>query len=105
MTKGDFGALEALVHDQLLYTHSSGLTDSGASWLDALKSGRTKYKSAHISERKVRLLAIPRSSPARSDRGEVNASRAACGWSFSRLDPHAARLEIHPWQSTPQPTP
>ena len=29
MCGGDFAALEAMLHDELLYTHSSGLTDLG----------------------------------------------------------------------------
>ena len=28
MCSGDFAALEAMLHDELLYTHSSGLTDT-----------------------------------------------------------------------------
>ena len=48
MTKGDFGALEALLHDQLLYTHSSGVTDTKASWLDSLKSGKLKFLNAWV---------------------------------------------------------
>jgi Domain of unknown function (DUF4440) len=28
MSSGDFAALEAMLHDKLLYTHSSGLTDT-----------------------------------------------------------------------------
>ena len=55
MIKQDFAALEALLHDQLVYTHSSASVDTKASWLDAMKSGRTKYKSANISEQKVRI--------------------------------------------------
>jgi len=55
MIKQDFAALEALLHDQLIYTHSSASVDTKASWLDAMKSGRTKYKSANISDHKVRI--------------------------------------------------
>jgi ketosteroid isomerase-like protein len=56
MIARDFAALDKLVHDQLLYTHSSGLTDTKASWLDSMKSGKTKYKSANCSERKARFF-------------------------------------------------
>jgi ketosteroid isomerase-like protein len=55
MCGGDFAALEAMLHDELLYTHSSGLTDTKATWLASLRSGKTKYKSATCSDRKVRL--------------------------------------------------
>jgi ketosteroid isomerase-like protein len=56
MIARDFAALEKLVHDQLLYTHSSGVTDTKASWLDSMKSGKVKYKSANCSERQVRFF-------------------------------------------------
>ena len=55
MIKQDFAALEGMLHDQLIYTHSSASVDTKASWLDAMKSGRTKYKAANISEQKVRI--------------------------------------------------
>lgn len=41
MIRGDFAGLEALVHDQLIYTD---------------EVGRVKYKSASISEQKVRIF-------------------------------------------------
>ena len=56
MTGGDYGALEALLHEQLLYTHSSGRTDTKASWLESLRSGKTRYKAAKNTDQKVRLL-------------------------------------------------
>lgn len=56
MVARDFTALEKMVHDQLLYTHSSGLTDTKASWLESMKSAKVKYKSASCSERQVRFF-------------------------------------------------
>jgi|SRR6201987_4713585 hypothetical protein len=38
MCDGDFAALEAMLHEELLYTHSSGLTDTKATWLASLRS-------------------------------------------------------------------
>src|SRR5256885_13815893 len=55
MCGGDFAALEAMLHDELLYTHSSGLTDTKASWLASLRLGKTKNKSASCSDRMIRL--------------------------------------------------
>jgi ketosteroid isomerase-like protein len=55
MTGKDWKALDALLHDQLLYTHSSGVTDTKAVWMDAMKAGRTVYKSVKHSDRKVRV--------------------------------------------------
>src|SRR5262249_5686661 len=56
MINGDFKALDAMVHEQLLYTHSSGNTDTKPSWLESIKSGRTKYKAVSCSDRKVRVF-------------------------------------------------
>ena len=56
MVERDFAKLEALVHDQLQYTHSSGVTDGKASWLESMKSGKVKYKTAKCSEQKVRIF-------------------------------------------------
>ena len=39
-TGKDWKTLDALLHDQLLYTHSSGVTDTKAVWMEAMKSGR-----------------------------------------------------------------
>jgi hypothetical protein len=55
MTAKDWKALDALLHDQLLYTHSTGVTDTKAVWMDAMKGGRTVYKSVKNSDRKVRI--------------------------------------------------
>ncbi len=56
MIAGDFKGLDAMLHGELLYTHSSGMTDTKSSWLDSMKSGRTKYKSVNCSDRKVRIF-------------------------------------------------
>ena len=56
MIAGDLGALEPMVHEELLYTHSSGITDTKASWLDSMRSGKVKYRSARCTERKVRVV-------------------------------------------------
>ena len=55
MIARDFRRLQLLVHDELMYTHSSGVVDGKATWLDSMKSGRVKYKKAQCTERKVRL--------------------------------------------------
>jgi ketosteroid isomerase-like protein len=56
MVARDFAALEEITHDELLYTHSSGVTDTKASWLESMKSGKVKYKSASCSDRQVRFF-------------------------------------------------
>lgn len=55
MSGADWPALEALLHEDLLYTHSSGVVDSKASWLGAMKSGKTRYKSVRCSDQRVRV--------------------------------------------------
>ena len=105
MVARDFGALEKLVHEDLLYTHSSGITDTRASWLESMKSGKTKYKSASCSERQVRFfgeVALVRGKAAIE--AEINGqprslrlfflnawTRTPQGWKFAA------------WQSCPQP--
>src|SRR6266702_5721019 len=41
MIARDLKALEAMLHGDLLYTHSSGVTDTKATWLQAMQSGKT----------------------------------------------------------------
>ena len=55
MIARDFPRLQLLVHDELMYTHSSGVVDGKATWLDSMKSGRVKYKKAQCTDRKVRM--------------------------------------------------
>ena len=54
MAAADYGKLASLLHDDLVYTHSHSGVDSKASWLESMTSGRVKYRSASMSERKVR---------------------------------------------------
>src|SRR6516225_5442298 len=99
-------ALEDKRHDELLYTHSSGLTDTKATWLASLRSGKTKYKSATCSDRKVRqagdiALVTGRAAIEAEINGQPRSLRLVFldawtktpkGWKFIA------------WQSTPQPT-
>ena len=55
MGAADYGKLAPLLHEDLVYTHSHSGVDSKASWLESMTSGRVKYKTASMSERKVRL--------------------------------------------------
>jgi ketosteroid isomerase-like protein len=105
MTAQDYGALEPLVHDELLYTHSNGLSDTKGSWIESMRSGKVKYKSAACSERKVRVygevaLISGKASLQVEANGEprtlkltfLNAwTRTPQGWQFVA------------WQSCPQP--
>ena len=105
MTGKDWAALDALLHEQLLYTHSSGVTDTKAVWMDAMKSGRTVYKSVKHGERKVRIygdnaLITGKAAIEAEVNGQARSLRLVYldvwtktpqGWKFVA------------WQSTPQP--
>ena len=43
-TTNDFGAMEKLFGNDLTYNHSSAVTDTKASYLDLMRSGRLKYR-------------------------------------------------------------
>ena len=105
MITRDFAGLDKVVHEELLYTHSSGVTDTKASWIESMRSGRVKYKSVQCSERQVRFfgevaLARGRAAIEVEIGGEpkslrllfLNAwTRTPQGWKFVA------------WQSCPQP--
>lgn len=54
MTGSDADALAALLHDDLVYTHSSAVVDDKASYVEAIRSGRTRYHSVKRAEERVR---------------------------------------------------
>ena len=56
MIAEDFPALDALTHDELVYTHGHGGRDGKASWIETMRSGKTHYRKIVPGERKVRLL-------------------------------------------------
>jgi len=105
MSAQDFDALEPLVHDELLYTHSNGASDTKASWMGSMQSGRVKYRSASCSERRVRVFGDVALVNGRAQfQAEVNGeprtlklvfldawTRTPQGWKFVA------------WQSCPQP--
>ena len=43
-TSSDFAAMEKLFGNDLTYTHSSAASDDKAKYIDAMRSGRTKYR-------------------------------------------------------------
>jgi len=43
-TSNDFAAMEKLFGDDLSYNHSSAVSDDKAKYIDAMRSGRTKYR-------------------------------------------------------------
>ena len=92
MIARDFARLQLLVHDELMYTHSSGVVDGKASWLDSMKSGRVKYKKAGCSERKVRLF---------GDTALIT-GRALIAAEIGGQAKTRKRLVLNAWTRTPQ---
>ena len=48
MIKGDLKALDTMAHEQLLYTHSSGNTDTKASWLEFDEIGKGEVQEGEL---------------------------------------------------------
>jgi ketosteroid isomerase-like protein len=92
MIARDFKGLEAMLHGELLYTHSSGVTDTKSSWLDSMTSGRAKYKSVDCSDRKVRMV------------GEVAlvTGRAAIEAEINGQSRQLKLVFLNAWAKTPQ---
>jgi len=55
MVATDVALLDAMFHPDLIYTHSSAVVDTKATYLEALKSGKTRYKSQKRFEERVRV--------------------------------------------------
>jgi ketosteroid isomerase-like protein len=55
MVAADAATLSNLFDDDLVWTHSSARTDTKAGFLDALKSGGTRYLDIKRSDEKVRV--------------------------------------------------
>jgi len=55
MIARDEAALAACFSDDLLYVHSSGLVDTKASYIAAIKAGKFRYRKCDRFEEKVRF--------------------------------------------------
>jgi ketosteroid isomerase-like protein len=55
MIAQDFAALDRLLADDLLYTHSTAVTDTKTQYLAALRSGKYRYKAARCEGVTVRV--------------------------------------------------
>jgi ketosteroid isomerase-like protein len=56
MMTGDVATLAFLAHDGLIYTHGSGNVDGKASWLEAMRSGRTRYTAMRWDAVDIRVM-------------------------------------------------
>ncbi len=57
MVKADLAALEDILADDLSYVHSSGSVDSKREFVDAIRTGRLKYKQVDREGVAVRVYA------------------------------------------------
>lgn len=55
MVAGDSAALDQLLGDDLIYTHSSASLDSKASLVDGIKTGKFAYRNITRQDEKIRL--------------------------------------------------
>ena len=53
-TGDDFGAMQKLIGDDLVYIHSSAVVDNKTSYIDSMKSGAVKYRVMRRSDVTVR---------------------------------------------------
>jgi ketosteroid isomerase-like protein len=56
MCRGDVPALDALLDDDLVYTHSSARVDTKQSLLDGMESGTTVYTAIEPSEVRAQVF-------------------------------------------------
>ncbi|PKB70870.1 MAG: hypothetical protein BZY87_08430 [SAR202 cluster bacterium Io17-Chloro-G6] len=54
MVKGDIKALEEILADDLIYTHTTARLDTKTSFIAAISSGSTNYRSVEREDVKVR---------------------------------------------------
>ena len=105
MMAEDFKTLEALVHDDLVYTHSHGGGDSKASWLEAMRSRKSRYRKITAGERKASLFGDVALVSGRVD-FEVESAGQMRTLRLVYLDVWAKTPQgwkFVAWQSTPRP--
>ncbi len=56
MMKNDYAALDKILSDDLTYRHSNGVVDTKKSYIDALKSGKSRYYVIEFSEITVKPI-------------------------------------------------
>ena len=102
MIDGDRELLQNLLHDDLSWTHSSGRTDDKDSFLTAIESGQTDYKSLKVSNRKITVSeSIYIYSGIVEGNAEVNGSKKALKNKFLSVWIESTEgLQMLAWQST-----
>ena len=52
---GDFAALQKMIGDDLVYTHSSAAVDTKGTYIESMQTGVVKYRSMKRSDVRVRI--------------------------------------------------
>jgi hypothetical protein len=55
MIAGDVAALQRMLHEEMIYTHSSGSADTKTSLIEAIRNGKFAYKQIDHSKERVRF--------------------------------------------------
>lgn len=103
MVDDDYSTLEALLADDLTYTHSSGLLDTKAQYLEALKTGKTKYEAIDRSPSTVRIYgpsAVVNGEASLTMRGQPAKVNLRYTLVYAR---RSGRWQMVAWQSTRLP--
>jgi ketosteroid isomerase-like protein len=104
-TANDFDALDRLLADDLTYTHSNAQLDTKRQFVEALRSGRTRYRSIEPSDVQVRvygtvaiLTGRARVSVVSNDQPSEIVLRFTSAWAQRE-----GRWQFVAWQSTRVP--
>ncbi len=87
LIKSDVAALEKLYDDTMVYTHSSGAVDNKSAYINAIKSGATKYQSMKRDDIKVNIYG--------------NAAVVTCHWEVhvlargNKIDTNARYIHVY----------
>jgi ketosteroid isomerase-like protein len=107
MTGRDADALAAMLHDDLVYTHSSGVVDDKATYVDAIRSGRTRYHSIERAGEHVRAygdtVLVTGNAAIEVDVNGQHKSLRLCYLDVWTRTPQGWKFVA--WQSTARPNP
>ncbi len=83
MVERDFSALDQVIHEDLVYVHSNGSTDTKASFIGAIETGTRSYDNITIEDPKVRVY------------GDVGILNATCTYHRKAEDGTSNNLSLY----------
>ena len=103
LLENDFGALAALLGDDLTYVHSNGMLDTKTSYIEGLRSGASRYLTMDMSDVTVRAMSDTAVINAKFDarvlvRGNEVNPKPRVLIVYAKRD---GRWQMVAWQSTP----